>query len=44
MLIIKDPPQLDSITDPDLLKLLTLRHTQLAPCFPHQLIIVEAQD
>lgn len=44
MLILKDPPQLDSIIDPHLLKLVTLRLTQLTPTFPHQLIIVEPQD
>ena len=44
MLILKDPSQLDSITDPHLLKLITLGLKQLAPTFPHQLIIVEPQD
>jgi hypothetical protein len=44
MLILKDPPQLDSITDPDLLKLTTLRLTQLTPTLPHQMIIVEPGD
>ena len=44
MLILKDPPQLNHINDPDLLKLVTLRLNQLAPTFPHQLIIVEPQD
>lgn len=44
MLILKDPPQLPSTIDPDLLKLITLRLTQLAPTFPHQMIIVEPGD
>ena len=44
MLILKDPPQLPSTIDPDLLKLLTLRLTQLTPTLPHQLIIVEPLD
>ena len=44
MLILKDPPQLNHINDPDLLKLVTLRLNQLAPTFPHQLIIVEPGD
>ena len=41
MLILKDPPQLNRIND---LKLITLRLTQLAPTFPHQMIIVEPGD
>ena len=44
MLILKDPPQLNRINDPDLLKLLTLRLTQLTPNLPHQMIIVEPRD
>jgi hypothetical protein len=44
MLILKDPPQLPSTIDPDLLKLITLRLTQLAPTLPHQIIIVEPLD
>ena len=44
LLILKDPPQLDSITDPNILKLVTLRLTQLTPNLPHQMIIVEPSD
>ena len=44
MLSLKDPPQLPSTIDPDLLKLLTLRLTQLTPTIPHQMIIVEPSD
>jgi len=44
MLILKDPPQLPSTIDPDLLKLITLRLTQLTPTLPHQMIIVEPLD
>ena len=44
MLILKDPPQLASTIDNDILKLTTLRLTQLTPTLPHQLIIVEPQD
>ena len=44
MLILKDPPQLTSTIDNGILKLLTLRLTQLTPNHPHQLIIVEPQD
>ena len=44
MLIHKDAPQLPSTIDPDLLKLLTLRLTQLTPNLPHQMIIVKPRD
>ena len=44
VLILKDPPQLNHITDPDLLKLVTLRLTQLTPTLPHKMIIVEPRD
>ena len=44
MLIHKDAPQLTSTIDPDLLKLLTLRLTQLTPNLPHQMIIVKPRD
>lgn len=44
MLILKDPPQLASTIDNDILKLTTLRLTQLTPTLPHQLIIVEPRD
>ena len=44
MLILKDPPQLNRINDPDLLKLVTLRLTQLTPTLPHKMIIVEPGD
>ena len=44
LLILKDPPQLPSTIDTDLLKLLTLRLTQLTPTIPHQMIIVEPSD
>ncbi len=36
MLILKDPPQLNQITDPDILKLITLRLTQLTPNHDHR--------
>ena len=44
MLILKDPPQLPSTINPDLLKLVTLRLTQLTPTLPHKMIIVEPRD
>lgn len=44
MLILKDPPQRPSTIDNDILKLLTLRLTQLTPTIPHQMIIVETGD
>lgn len=44
LLILKEDSPLPSITDPDILKLLTLRLTQLALTFPHQLIILEPDD
>ena len=44
MLILKDPPQLPSTIDPNILKLVTLRLTQLTSTLPHQMIIVEPVD
>jgi len=40
MLILKDSPQINDINDPDIIKLLTLRLSQLAPPFPHKMIIL----
>ena len=44
MLIIQKPSQLHHITDPDILKLLTLRLSQLDPILPTPMIIMEQGD
>ena len=44
MLILKSPSSFDSITDPDILKLVKLRHYQLGDEMFDSLIIVEAGD
>ena len=44
MLILKYPSSFDSITDPDILKLVKLRHSQLGDEMFGSVIIVEAGD
>ena len=44
MLILKSPFSIDSITDPDILKLVKLRHDQLGDEMFGSVIIVEAGD
>ena len=44
MLILKSPSSFDSITDPDILKLVKLRHSQLGDEMFGSVIIVEAGD
>ena len=44
MLILKSPSSFDSITDPDILKLVKLRHDQLGDEMFGSLTIVEAGD
>jgi hypothetical protein len=44
MLILKSPSSFDSITDPDILKLVKLRHDQLGDEMFGSVIIVEAGD
>ena len=44
MLILKSPSSFDSITDPDFLKLVKLRHVQLGDELFGSVIIVEAGD
>ena len=44
MLILKSPSSFDSITDPDILKLLKLRHSQLGDEMFGSVIIIEAGD
>ena len=44
MLILKSPSPFDSITDPDILRLVKLRHSQLGDEMFVSVIIVEAED
>jgi hypothetical protein len=44
MLILKSPSSFDSITDPDILRLVKLRHSQLGDEMFGSVIIVEAED
>ena len=44
MLILKSPSSFDSITDPDILKLVKLRHDQLGDEMFDSAIIIEADD
>ena len=44
MFIIQNPSQLHHITDPDILKLVTLRLTQLGPTLSTPMIIIEHGD
>jgi hypothetical protein len=44
MLILKSPSSIDSITDPDILKLVKMRHDQLGSSIPSPMIIIEAGD
>jgi hypothetical protein len=44
MLILKSPSSFDSITDPDILKLVKLRHDQLGDEMFDSVIIIEAGD
>ena len=44
MLILKSPSSFDSITDPDILKLVKLRHSQLGDEMFDSVIIIEAGD
>ena len=44
MLILKSPSSFDSITDPDILKLVKLRHDQLGDEMFGSMIIIEAGD
>ena len=44
MLILKSPSSFDSITDPDILRLVKLRHDQLGDEMFGSVIIVEAED
>ena len=44
MLILKSPSSFDSITDPDILKLVKLRHSQLGDEMFVSVIIIEAGD
>jgi hypothetical protein len=44
MLILKSPSSFDSITDPDILKLVKLRHSQLGDEMFGSVIIIEAGD
>ena len=44
MLILKSPSSFDSITDPDILSLVKLRHDQLGDEMFGSVIIVEAED
>ncbi len=44
MLILKSPSSFDSITDPDILKLVKLRHYQLGDEMFGSMIIIEAGD
>ena len=44
MLILKSPSSFDSITDPDILRLVKLRHSQLGDEMFGAVIIVEAGD
>ena len=44
MLILKSPSSFDSITDPDILKLVKLRHDQLGDKMFDSVIIIEAGD
>jgi hypothetical protein len=44
MLIIQNPSQLHHINDPNILKLITLRLTQLDPNLPTPMIIMEQGD
>ena len=44
MLILKSPSSFDSITDPDILKLVKLRHSQLGDEMFGSLIIIEIGD
>ena len=44
MLILKSPSSFDSITDPDILKLIKLRHDQLGDEMFGSMIIIEAGD
>ena len=44
MLILKPPSSFDSITDPDILKLVKMRHDQLGDEMFGSVIIVEADD
>ena len=44
MLILKSPSSFDSITDPDILRLVKLRHSQLGDEMFGSMIIIEAGD
>ena len=44
MLISKSPPSIDSITDPNILKLVKMRHDQLGDEMFDSVIIIEASD
>ncbi len=44
MLILKSPSSIDSITDPDIFKLVKLRHSQLGDEMFDSVIIIEAGD
>ena len=44
MLILKSPPSIDFITDPDILKLVKMRHDQLGDEMFDSAIIIEAGD
>ena len=44
MLILKSPSSFDSITDPDILRLVKLRHSQLGDEMFGSVIIIEAGD
>ena len=44
MLILKSPPSIDSITDPNILKLVKLRHDQLGDEMFVSVIIIETGD
>jgi hypothetical protein len=44
MLILKSPSSIDSITDPDIFKLVKLRHDQLGDEMFDSVIIVEVED
>ncbi len=44
MLIIQNPSQLNHITDPDIIKLVTLRHTQQDSILTAPMIIVQTGD
>ena len=44
MLILKSPPSIDSITDPNILKLVKMRHDQLGDEMFDSVIILESCD